>query len=1290
MTVEPVPAIDERFDLIERVGSGAFGEVWRALDRDTGESAAIKRLHAHLSDGAAITRFLREASLLARVRSEHVVRYIAHGRDDNARPWIATEWLSGEDLNSWRTSDGATLSDAVGFVRDAARGAQALHAVGIIHRDLKPTNVFVAKRADGSRVAKIVDLGIAHGLDVTVLTQTGTILGSPSYMAPEQVRGDAIDGRVDMWALGVVLYELVLGEPPFGTTNAIAVLGRVLLEPVPVLRTLRNDLPPDLEALIEQLLEKSRDRRVQTAQELADRLDATLTTAHDSPALSGPPAARRSSSDLQSTQQQQLHGERRLVALLFARVESGEPERATRAAIERYGGRAEPLRGAWLGGFGLVRARGDELVAAARAARDAQAAGASVALVTGWAEVRVGGLLAGQLIERGALLLDEAVRGEVRVPHDAVARLDGQFVFELIAAGVYRLVRERAAGSMRPPGAPPPLLGRSVPVLGREKELRLLEGVYLECVDDQALRLALVIGEAGLGKSRLRYEIGARLANTPAPPRSLSFGGEPMLADVAHGLFTKGLREAAGIEDGAAPEDARNALHRFVAAHVTPPELHASFLGELLRVPSIGDASTAMRAARQDPFLMRQRVRESIAAVMRRMATDAPLLVTLDDLQWCDGATIDLLAWLFEELRSAPITFLAFARPEIFDRHPVLWHGTARTELKLSPLSQRVSEQIVSTVLEVDEVERRAIVTRAGGNPLFLEALIRARADGVQELPVAVQSAMQVRLDALGDDARRLAQLASVLGATFWLEGVAAMRPQTQVAATVAELVRAEIVVERHASRFASTREYAFAHGLVRDAAYAMLIASEASELHGRAAQWLERMGESDPAVIGHHYQLGRRLEDAAKHFARAAANALAESAYESADTYATRALDCSPPREVAIEMLLLRAEARRALGRSAEMLADARSAESMTRGDPSMEIEARSRVAQALGLLGSLDEAEEILRSVLEESHATLVAPRVQALLELARVDLAMGRGHEAGALLDEALSFLEQAGSGFEYQRLLALRARSSAYACIGDHGRALDAAYIALEACTTAGHRARGAEALTTLGRALLRVGAIEEARERLESAIAEARALRLPGVEGHAVHALGDVLAVQGDLAGAIASQERGMELGRQTGATRLRLSSFVHRCMHTLDRGRAEDARAVIEAASRTLPETAPFAPLRCILDAVLARAELLVGHIDRAIIASERAEETLRALGSVEEYEEYIRTVHVLALDAAGRSNEAETALYHARERLQRKAAKIRDAGRRRTYLEAIPNHRALQQLARRKLGSKS
>lgn len=267
---------------VERVlGSGGMGVVVAARHRDLQEVFAIKFLLPEaLADDSAVERFLREARSAARLKGEHVVRVHDVGRLDSGAPYMLMEHLSGCDLRVLLRSRGPLpVVEASGYVLQVCEAIAEAHAEGIVHRDLKPANLFLVRRSHGRSCMKVLDFGISKQLKdgAPDLTQAGALLGSPMYMSPEQmIRTKEVDGRSDIWALGVVLYELVTGVSPFAAESMPEIIGRVLQEEPPALSQLRSGIPAAFDALVARCLQKQPAARFQAVGELAEALQDLL------------------------------------------------------------------------------------------------------------------------------------------------------------------------------------------------------------------------------------------------------------------------------------------------------------------------------------------------------------------------------------------------------------------------------------------------------------------------------------------------------------------------------------------------------------------------------------------------------------------------------------------------------------------------------------------------------------------------------------------------------------------------------------------------------------------------------------------------------------------------------------------------------------------------------------------------------------------------------------------------------------------------------------------------------
>ncbi len=271
---------------VERVlGEGGMGIVVAAFHLALEQRVAVKFLRKDMAErDDAAERFRREARAVARIQSEHVARVLDVGTMDDGDTYIVMEYLDGNDLAEEMKKRGALpLGESIDIALQIADAVSDAHASGIVHRDLKPANVFLVRRPDGSRLAKVLDFGISKSLLVdsasnVSLTQTSTVMGSPLYMSPEQMRSARdVDGRTDVWALGAILYESLAGAPPHSGASLPEICTSLLHDTPRSLESMRGDVPPGLAAIVMRCLAKDRDERWPTMRDLMGALSPYST-----------------------------------------------------------------------------------------------------------------------------------------------------------------------------------------------------------------------------------------------------------------------------------------------------------------------------------------------------------------------------------------------------------------------------------------------------------------------------------------------------------------------------------------------------------------------------------------------------------------------------------------------------------------------------------------------------------------------------------------------------------------------------------------------------------------------------------------------------------------------------------------------------------------------------------------------------------------------------------------------------------------------------------------------------
>lgn len=268
-----------RYQLKESVGKGGMGEVWIAYHPSLKRDVAVKVLKANTSDGAAIARFEREVQAMSELEHPNTVRIFDYGVAEDGTWYYAMELLRGKTLSQIVPSSGLSAIRAVHLVRQACRALGEAHSRGIVHRDIKPDNVFVTEVAGERDFVKVLDFGIAKILmDATQnLTHEGTILGTPTYMSPEQALGVDVDPRSDIYSLGSVLYFALTGGPPFADKDLSSlIIAHASTPPIPPSMRTDRPIPKALEDVVLRCLEKEPEERFQSAAELDEALAASV------------------------------------------------------------------------------------------------------------------------------------------------------------------------------------------------------------------------------------------------------------------------------------------------------------------------------------------------------------------------------------------------------------------------------------------------------------------------------------------------------------------------------------------------------------------------------------------------------------------------------------------------------------------------------------------------------------------------------------------------------------------------------------------------------------------------------------------------------------------------------------------------------------------------------------------------------------------------------------------------------------------------------------------------------
>jgi serine/threonine protein kinase/predicted ATPase len=1257
------------YRILEKIGAGGMGTVYLAKDARLGRRVALKLLPANFAlDAELVRRFEQEARAASALNHPNILTVHEIG-EAHGRRFIVTEFVEGRTLRERLAAGRLPLRDALDVCAQVAGALAKAHAGGILHRDIKPENLML----DEEGHVKVLDFGIAKRLarmpgadtesptSAHVNTASGLVLGTSTYMAPEQLRGLELDARTDIWSLGVVLYEMLAGVVPFEASNYGDLVVSILHEEQPPLSRFGVESPEEPERILRRALAKERDGRYQTAKELQNDLrhlrrqldlhpetisegerspaGAVVTQAHGAgtrPAAAASPRGVRTTSEQRKqltvlfadlaglaalTEGADAEDVGELMSALWPRVDGvvaeyggvvdkhvgdtfvaiwgareareDDPERAVRAALalqsEVAGFAATHLHrapAARPGGPPGAKQEGRPGVREASVGQAEAAAGAGVEPVplvrigisTGLvllAEVgETGGFTAtGDAVRIASRLQQAAPVGGVLISHDTYRHVRGVFSVQAPESlelngraepiQFYRVKRAKArAFRVQTRGVE----GVETRMVGRKDELRRLTDALETVFEEQELHVVTVVGDAGLGKSRLLYEFSNWVELLPDTWYVFNGRAGQSTQGLPYALVRDVFSLRFEIQDSDSPQVARAKLERGMLAMCgdaadEETRMRAHFLGQLIGFDYSG--SKYLSGILEDVRQIRDRAFHYAGQFFADISRRYPIVLYLDDIQWADDGSLDFVDYLARNCASIPMFILCLARPVLQERRPAWGEGAERhTRITLQPLSKKESRQLVEEILRrvrgVPAELRELVVGGAEGNPFYVEELIKMFIDqrvivpGAEEwsvdatrlgevhVPPTLTGVLQARLDKLTPAEKSALQRASIIGRVFWDGAVehlgakltGAIRRETALASDAAfgtsvegatdaleSLRRKELVYRREASSFAGAREYTFKHALLRDVTYESVLRRERREYHRRAAEWLARqsggrVGEF-AGLIAEHYERAQAVAEAAEWYGRAGRQARETYAPETAINFYRRALDF---------LSTATAEA------DSETEALARRAFRVEWCEGLGEVlRVQARYAEAV-------EAYEAMRAAAEELG--LAVAQARAWNEIALVQSSQGdnRGAFESTQHAEILARAADADAEARIELARALNLQSQASSRLGDVRAAMMLADRALSLSDEAGEAARRvrADSLKSLGMAYHAVGRFAQAEEFKEQALATFRELGDRRGVGNLLNSLGETARLRGDYRAAFARYQEALSIAREIG------------------------------------------------------------------------------------------------------------------------------------------------------------
>jgi serine/threonine protein kinase/predicted ATPase len=1143
-TIAPGNILNDRFQIVTSGGQGGMGVIYRAIDLQTNQAAAIK---IQTVRGPSVTeRFLREANTLESLRHPSIVHYLGSGLTPSGELFIAMEWLEGESLKERLRRGPLSPQEAIALFTPMTAALAFIHSRNVIHRDLKPDNIYLRHRRLDDPV--LIDFGVVQlrGREQQ-LTIPGALLGTPQYMSPEQARSASKSGpTADIFSLGCVLFECLSGRPAFEGIFPTAVLAKILLHELPLLREVCPSAPAWMENLLARMAHKDPAQRPADGAALFRSFQARAEESTHKIIL--PPKAL--------TRQT-----RRLVSVVllggasktnwidpFANTQDrpetepaapfhllAEEALAHQASIELL---ADGTVACLLWGSSVAR---DQAIQSARLSLRLRslASKGPISVATGHAEIE-GGSPLGEALDVAVSLLRASEEERTIIIDDATASfLETRFTLSPRSEGHELIAEKEQEAPTRT------LLGRPTSFWGREEELTQSLQTIIDSLAASQSRALFVTAPAGVGKSRFCHELQNAL-QSEGSAELLFAQGDARRALSSHALLADLMRRSSGFsESDETPIKLRRLRARLSRSMPLLSRANAiEMLGELAGLAN-STPSIKLRNARQNPLLFGDQIRAALRDWLTAECERRPVVLFVDDLHWCDLPSLRAINSALHALRHHPFVVVGFGRPETLTTFKGLWEEHHRWDLVLSGLSEKACAALVQEALG-DTTQAAALIEQSGGNAFFLEELIRASNMTPQQGPSrSALSIVETRLATLPEQARDVMRAASILGDVFWPSGVAALLgvPLSALEETIAQLFREELIRQSATSRFSPEPEYLFRHSLLREASYQLLTDHDLRLGHLMAGQWLLAKGERDPVTLAEHFRLGGDDRLSREWYRFAARQAMEGEDFPRVISLCDRALESGATAEEKGELKSMEAEAliwsgrypeagergleamehlslgssswwsagglaavgfgRSGDNRSLMPLADLFLAHDAQSGASRAQSLAQARAALWLWYSGHYQQARELTTACLSREGDLLTDPAfaAQSIFELRAVS-SLHEGFPAAHLdnYQESLRCYEDAGFLRHVSRVMS--EIIGAYTLLGEPRTGLQLVERALAIAAQLQMPAVAAFCHHRHGQALLRLHRHQEAISELQNAARIFESARLPLQEGNA--------------------------------------------------------------------------------------------------------------------------------------------------------------------------------------------